>query len=134
MADKLFDQIGQSNPTYLLADPRGAEEIAIPIEPGSETLERGLIMYRGDDGLYVPAKAADVTPTIDDDALIEKSLVVLNERVEQDTVFTAAARAYRAGRMIAGRVFTADEAPITAEMMLALRKQNIVFDPMDVIE
>lgn len=37
----LYETIGKSNPTYLLADPEGADAIGIPCEPGNGTVARG---------------------------------------------------------------------------------------------
>ncbi|MFR3406196.1 MAG: hypothetical protein ACLTV6_06435 [Christensenellales bacterium] len=42
----LYETIGKSNPTYLLADPEGADAIGIPCEPGNGTAARGTVMTR----------------------------------------------------------------------------------------
>jgi len=129
---ELYGVVGRNDPSYLLADPVGADPIAIPCEPGNGKIDRGTLMYKGADGLYVPAGTNDVVPTVVDDELVEKSLVVLDEDVDTDAVddIHEVARAFRAGHMIAGRVKLKGGAAITPEMLLTLRKQNIVFDQM----
>lgn len=120
----LYKKIGESNPTYLLSDPQGADVIAIPCKPGNGTVNRGTLMYREESGMYAPATSADVVST--------KSLVVLDETVDTDANATVAedARAYRAGRMIAGKVLLKDGSVPNAAAMLVLRQQGIVFDQM----
>jgi len=121
---KMYDVIGKSEPGHLLCDPVGADPIAISLKPGNGVVERGALVYRGDDGLYVPAAAADVTD--------EKSLAVLNETVDTDLDATVAeaAAAYRAGRMIWGQVTLKGGETLTAAMELTLRKQGITFGRM----
>jgi len=120
----MYEVIGTNNPEYLLADPNGADLIAIPCKPGNGVIARGTIMYRGSDGMYLPATAAEAVDTND--------LVVLDESVDTDANASIAedARAYRAGRLIAGKVTLKDGAELTAAVQLALRKQGIVFDQM----
>lgn len=120
----MYEVIGTNNPEYLLADPNGADLIAIPCKPGNGKITRGTIMYRGSDGMYLPATAAEAVDTND--------LVVLDENVDTDANASIAedARAYRAGRLIAGKVTLKDGAELTAAVQLALRKQGIVFDQM----
>ena len=120
----MFEVIGRNNPTYLLADPQGADKMAIPCKPGNGVIGRGTVMYRGDDGMWLPAAAAEAVDT--------NMLAVLDETVDTDANATIAedAAAYRAGRLIAGKVTLKDGAALTAEVLLALRKQGIVFDQM----
>lgn len=120
----MFEVIGRNNPTYLLADPQGADKMAIPCKPGNGVIGRGTVMYRGDDGMWLPAAAAEAVDT--------NMLAVLDETVDTDANATIAedAAAYRAGRLIAGKVTLKDGAALTAEVQLALRKQGIVFDQM----
>lgn len=120
----MYEVIGTNDPEYLLADPNGADIIAIPCKPGNGTINRGTVMYRGTDGMWLPAAAAEAVDT--------NFLAVLDESVDTDSNATIAedARAYRAGRLIAGRVTLKDGAALTADVQLALRKQGIVFDRM----
>ena len=120
----LYKKIGESNPTYLLYDPQGADKIAIPCKPGNGVVGRGTLMFREDNGMYSPAAAADVVAT--------KSLVVLDETVDTDANTTVAedAAAYRAGRMIAGKVLLKDGSAPDAAAALVLRQQGIVLNQM----
>lgn len=120
----LYEVIGTNNPEYLLADPNGADLIAIPCKPGNGKINRGTVMYRGADGMWLPASAAEAVDT--------KMLAVLDESVDTTASATVAedARAFRAGRLIAGKVTLKDGAELTAAVQLALRKQGIVFDQM----
>lgn len=120
----MYEVIGTNNPEYLLADPNGADLIAIPCKPGNGKINRGTVMYRGEDGMWLPAAAAEAVDT--------NSLVVLDESVDTDANATIAedARAYRGGRLIAGKVTLKDGAALTATVQLALRKQGIVLDQM----
>lgn len=121
----LFETIGTSNPEYLMSDPQGADMIAIPCEPGNGTVKRGTVMYRKATGMYAPAAAANVIST--------NSLVVLDESVDTSADATVAedARAYRAGRLIAGKVTLAADAAVTPDLALILRQQGIVLDQME---
>lgn len=120
----MYEEIGVSNPQYLLADPQGAEVIAIPLEPGNGVIARGTVMYRKANGMYAPAAAAEVTAT--------NMLVVLNETVDTSAHQSIAedASAYRAGRMILGKVTLKAGAALSAADQVVLRGQNIVFDQM----
>lgn len=120
----LYKKIGESNPTYLLSDPQGADKIAIPCKPGNGVVGRGTLMFREDNGMYSPAAAADVVAT--------KSLVVLDETVDTDANATVAedAASYRAGRMIAGKVLLKDGSAPNAAAALVLRQQGIVLNHM----
>lgn len=120
----LYEVIGTNNPEYLLADPNGADLIAIPCKPGNGKIDRGTVMYRGADGMWLPASAAEAVDT--------NMLAVLDESVDTTASATVAedARAFRAGRLIAGKVTLKDGVELTAAVQLALRKQGIVFDQM----
>ncbi|MEG2624076.1 MAG: hypothetical protein RSC06_14370, partial [Clostridia bacterium] len=121
----MYQTIGTKNPSYLLADPQGADVIAIPCEPGNKTVKRGTIMYRKSNGMYVPAATNDVA--------ITNNLVVLDEEVNTDASMTIAedARAYRAGHLIAGKVTLKDDETVTAAHTVILRSQGIVLDGME---
>ena len=120
----LYEVIGTNNPEYLLADPNGADLIAIPCKPGNGKINRGTVMYRGTDGMWMPASAAEAVDT--------NMLAVLDESIDTTASTTIAedARAFRAGRLIAGKVTLKDGAEMSAAVQLALRKQGIVFDQM----
>lgn len=120
----MYEVIGTNTPEYLLADPNGADLIAIPCKPGNGKINRGTVMYRGADGMWLPAAAAEAVDT--------NSLAVLDESVDTDANATIAedARAFRAGRLIAGKVTLKNGAALTAAIQLTLRKQGIVFDQM----
>ncbi len=121
----MYEVIGKNQPDYLLADPEGADIIAIPCEPGNGTVNRGTVVYRKSSGMYAPATAADVVAT--------NLLAVLNETVdtEADTSVAEDAAAYRAGRMIYGRVFLKGDAKLSVAEIAVLRGEGIVFDQMD---
>ena len=124
---ELYSVAGTSIPDQLLADPQGADVIAIPCKPGNGAIVRGTVMYREASGLYSPAAAANVVET--------NMLVVLNENVDTgaapasgDKAVAEDAAAYRAGRFIDGRVKLAGDAALTDAHKVILRKQGIVFD------
>ncbi|MDD3881898.1 MAG: InlB B-repeat-containing protein [Eubacteriales bacterium] len=121
----MYNVIGTNNPTYLLADPQGADLIAIPCEPGNGTVKRGTIMYRKSSGMYAPAATGDV--------VITNNLAVLDEEVNTDASMTIAedARAYRAGRLVAGKVTLKSDGTVTAAHALVLRNQGIMLDRME---
>lgn len=120
----MYEVIGTNNPEYLLADPNGADLIAIPCKPGNGVIQRGTVMYRGEDGMWLPAEAAEAVDT--------HFLAVLDESVDTNASGEVAedARAFRAGRLIAGKVTLKGGAEMTSAVQLALRKQGIVFDQM----
>lgn len=121
----MYEVIGKNNPEYLLADPQGADAIAIPCEPGSGTVKRGTVMYRKANGMYAPAASANVAAS--------NLLAVLDESVDTDANMAIAedARAYRGGRLIYGRVTLANDGALSAANIAVLRGQGIVFDQMD---
>ncbi|MCE5342215.1 MAG: InlB B-repeat-containing protein [Eubacteriales bacterium] len=121
----MFGTVGTYNPEYLLSGPEGAQAIAIPCEPGNGTLARGQIMYRKSSGMYAPAGTGQMSASY--------NLVVLDEAVDTNASLTIAedARAYRAGRMIRGKLILASGATLTAAHALVLRQQGIVLDVMD---
>lgn len=120
----LYSKIGESSPTYLLADPQGADVIAISCKPSNGTVKRGTVMYREANGMWSPAAAAN--------AVAANQLAVLDETVDTTASATIAedARAFRAGRFIKGKVTLAADAAVTADVEVVLRTQGIVFDPM----
>ena len=120
----LYQTIGTSSPTYLLADPEGASLMAIPCEAGNGTIPRGTVMYRKASGMWAPAAAAN--------AIITNQLAVLNEDVDTtaDAKIAEDASAYRAGRLLTSRVKLAGGAALTAAVILVLREQGIFLDQM----
>ena len=121
----LYEVIGTNNPEYLLSDPQGADIIAVSCEPGNGTVKRGTVMYRKDNGMYAPAASGNVTAS--------SMLVVLDESVDTDANAAVAedARAYRAGRLVYGKVKLDADAALSAANIAVLRGQGIVFDQMD---
>lgn len=124
---ELYKKIGVSGYDQLLADPQGADVIAVPCEPGNGDIKRGTILYRKASGLWAPAAAAQIVNT--------NQLVVLNEDVATGsapasgtTVTAEDVAAYRAGRFIDGRVTLAADAALTEAHKVILRQQGIVFD------
>lgn len=121
---ELYQTIGESKPAYLLADPTGAEKIAVSMKPGVGTIKRGQVIYRNSSNLYEAAAAANVAAT--------SYLAVLDEDVTSATGETVApvATAYRAGRLIADKV-TVGTTTVTAAQEVVLRAQGIVLCQMD---
>lgn len=121
----LYSVIGTNNPAYLLADPQGADVIAIPCEPGNGELARGQIMYRKTSGMWAPAATGDI--------IITNMLAVLDEAVDTDANETVAedAKAFRAGRLIASKLIVASSGTLTAAHKVVLRAQGVYLDVMD---
>lgn len=124
---ELYGVIGSSNTVNLLADPQGADKIAIPCEPGNGDIPAGTLMYRKASGLWAPAASAQVVNT--------NQLAVLKEAVASGTApasgKTAVAEdglAYRAGCFIDGAVTLTAGAALTEAHKVILRQQGIVFD------
>ena len=122
---QLYGVLGSYDPTYLLASGNG-KRIAISLEPGHGTVQKGTLMYRkANSVLYAPAAAANVVAT--------NYVVVLGEDVDTDASATVAmsAMAYSAGEFITGRVTHSDGSAITAAEEVVLRAMNITFKPME---
>ena len=124
----LYNVIGTSTMDNLLADPQGADVIAIPVEPGNGALMRGQIMYRTSLGLYKPASTSEIGSSQD--------LVILKNDVDTGDAATSGAvaedvAAYRAGHFIEGKVIVAGNGKLTAGHRLFLRRLGIVFDVTD---
>ena len=119
----MFETIGVNEPTYLLADPQGADVIAIPVAAGKGVVARGTVVFRNAEGAYEAATAADVIAT--------KFLAVIDESVDTSAEQNNEdAKAYRAGRLIAGKVVLKDGSAVTAAQAIVLRAQGIVLDQM----
>lgn len=125
---KLYEVIGQSEARQLLADPQGADRIAVPLTPGKGNLPAGTVLFRETNGMYSPAASADCVTT--------NFLAVLAEDMDTgETVEPGAvaedAVAYRAGIFANGKVFLASKAALSEANKVVLRKQGIVFDRTD---
>lgn len=120
----LYKNIGTKTYKALLADPIGADPIAIPCVPGNGTITAGTVMYATENGMYAPAAVENAVDT--------NSLVVLAEDADTDAEenVAATATAFRAGRLVAENVTLKDGAPLTETVKLTLRKQNIVLSPI----
>ncbi len=121
----MYGVVGTNNPEYLLADPIGADTVAISMEPGNGTVKRGTVVYRKSSGMCAPAADANVVST--------NQLYVLDEQVDTDADAEIAedAKAYRAGKLIYGRVTLAKDAALSDANIAVLRGQGIVFNQMD---
>lgn len=122
---ELYGVIGSRSYANLLADPQGADVIAIPCEPGNGAIKAGTVMYRKSSGLYAPAENGQVSTSY--------MLVVLKEDVDTgDTVAAGAvaedAAAYRAGCFVDGAVVLKNDTSLTAAHKVVLRLMGIVFD------
>lgn len=122
---ELYKKLGETLNEKLLADPIGADPIAIPMKPKQGTVKKGTIVFREANGLYSAAKEAD--------AVITNSLAVLDETIDTDLDANVAdvARAYRAGRLVESAVKLAADAAITPAVKLVLRNQGIMLDVAD---
>ena len=120
---ELYGVVGTSNPNALLADPTGAEKIAVSVKPGVGAIARGTVLYRNG-SLYEAADSAALIAT--------NYLVVLDEAIDSPSEEKTApvAAAYRAGRLIYGKVKLKDGTAVTAAQALILRNQGIVLDQM----
>lgn len=120
----IYGVIGTKNPEYLLADPTGQDKIAVNLKPGGGVIARGTVIYKNGE-MYEAAEAAQVVST--------NYLAVLDEQVntDEDAQVAEVAAAYRAGRLIAGKVIVKDGSAVTAAQALILRQQGIVLCQMD---
>lgn len=120
----MYEVIGKKDPSYLLADPKGAEAFAIACEPGNGVVNRGTVMVRKATGMWAPAESADVAET--------NMLCVLDETVDtaKDAKIAQDGKAWRAARLIYGKVTLKDGGALTAAHLVVLRKQGLVFDRM----
>lgn len=120
---ELYNVAGVSNPSALLADPTGAEKIAVSVKPGVGAIARGTVLYKNG-SLYEAADSTKVVAT--------NYLVVLDEAIDSPTEEKTApvAAAYRAGRLIYGKVKLKDGSAVNDAQALILRNQGIVLDQM----
>ena len=104
----------------LLADPLGADLVAVALAGGSGEVKRGTVLVRKAN-VWAPAAAEEAAGTamlavLDEDAVAGEAAVTV--------------RAWRGGRLVKGQVALKDGAALTEEAELALRQQGIVLDPM----
>lgn len=118
----LYGVIGNSVPTALLEDPRGAEKIAVALAPENGVLEPGCLLYQDTStGLYAPAAAAQITTT--------NNLVVLADKVDtgtEDAGIAEDAAAYRSGRFVDGKVFLKAGGTLTAAQKQVMRLMGLL--------
>jgi Listeria-Bacteroides repeat domain (List_Bact_rpt). len=128
---EMYSVIGTKLYDNLLADPQGADVIAIPCEPGKGELKAGTLMYRGATGLYAPASSSEISTSYY--LAVLKEDIDTGNSVDIDTVAENAA-AYRAGCFVDGKV-TYDSSgtatAVTAAQKVVLRLMGIVFDVID---
>ena len=120
--ETIFNVIGSKTYKNLLADPKGADLITVPVYPNAAALAAGSLLTRNSAGLWEPIASANIADNVE--------LVVLMEDLPiNDTAIATDAAAARAGCFIDGVVKeSAGNAP-TAAQKLILRKQGIVFKP-----
>lgn len=120
----LFDTIGTKTYANLLADPEGANKIAVPVQPGQGKLLPGCLLYRNGN-MWLKATTSQISTSY--------ALAVLADEVDTDANLLIAedAAAYIAGKFIRGKVFLAAGDTITAAYELVLRLEGITLEPMD---
>lgn len=123
----LYDVIGSSTPVNLLADPQGADIIAIPCEPGSGDIPAGTVMYRKTSGMWAPAAAAQIVTT-NQLAVLKEAVAAGAAPASGETAVAEDGAAYRAGCFIDGAVKLTGGAALTDAHKVILRQQGIVFD------
>ena len=124
---ELYSKIGERGYENLLADPHGADLIAIPCEPGNGDIKGGTIVYRKASGLWAPAASAQIANT-NQLAVLKETVATGNAPASGETATAEDAAAYRAGRFVDGRVTLASDAALTAAHKVILRQQGIVFE------
>lgn len=120
--ETIYNVIGSKDYKNLLADPKGAEFITIPVYPNASALKAGALLYRNSAGLWEPIASASIAT--------DKEMVVLMEDLPiNSTAIATDATAARAGCFIDGVVLESGGDAPTAAQKLILRKQGIVFKP-----
>lgn len=121
---ELYAKVGEVSYANLLADPQGADQFSIPMEPKKGIVNAGTVVYRGSAGLWTAAASAQIVAT--------NQLAVLKETIDTGTGDIAEdAVAFRAGCFVAGAVTLAAGAALTEAHKAVLRGQGIVFDHKD---
>ena len=120
--ETIFNVIGSKTYKNLLADPKGADLITVPVYPNVSALSAGALLTRNSAGLWQPIASGSIADNVE--------LVVLMEDVPaNDTAIATDATVARAGCFIDGVVKESGGAAPTAAQKLILRKQGIVFKP-----
>ena len=120
--ETIYNVIGSKTYQNLLADPKGAELITVPVYPNAAALKAGALLYRNSAGLWAPIASASIATDVE--------MVVLMEDLPiNSTAIATDATAARSGCFIDGVVLESDGNTPTAAQKLILRKQGIVFKP-----
>ncbi len=120
--ETIFNVIGSKTYKNLLADPKGADLITVPVYPNVAALAAGTLLTRNSAGLWQPIASGSIADNVE--------LVVLMEDLPiNDTAIATDATAARAGCFIDGVVKESGGNAPTAAQKLILRKQGIVFKP-----
>lgn len=120
--ETIFNVIGSKTFKNLLADPKGADLITVPVYPNVSALSAGALLTRNSAGLWEPIASGSIADNVE--------LVVLMEDVPaNDTAIATDATVARAGCFIDGVVKESGGNAPTAAQKLILRKQGIVFKP-----
>ena len=118
--ETIYNVIGSKTYKNLLADPKGADLITVPVYPNASALSAGALLYRNSAGLWQPIGSASIATDVE--------MVVLMEDLPiNDTAIATDATAARAGCFIEGVVKESGGNAPTAAQKLILRKQGIVF-------
>ena len=120
--ETIYNVIGSKSYKNLLADPKGADLITVPVYPNASALKAGALLCRNSAGLWEPIASASIAT--------DKDMVVLMEDLPINaTAIATDATAARAGCFIDGVVLESGGDAPTAAQKLILRKQGIVFKP-----
>lgn len=120
--ETIFNVIGSKTYKNLLADPKGADLITVPVYPNASALSAGALLTRNSAGLWEPIASGSIADNVE--------LVVLMEDLPiNSTAVATDATAARAGCFIDGVVKESGGSAPTAAQKLILRKQGIVFKP-----
>lgn len=120
--ETIFNVIGSKTYKNLLADPKGADLITVPVYPNVSALSAGALLTRNSAGLWEPIASGSIADNVE--------LVVLMEDLPiNSTAVATDATAARAGCFIDGVVKESGGSAPTAAQKLILRKQGIVFKP-----
>jgi len=118
--ESIYNVIGTKTYKNLLADPKGADLITVPVYPNAAALAAGTLLYRNSAGLWQPIATGSVATDVEMAVLMEDLPI-------NDTAIATDATAARAGNFIDGVVTVTGADALTAAQKLILRKQNIVF-------
>ena len=120
--ETIYSSIGSKSYDNLLADPKGADLITVPVYPNVAEIKAGALLYRNSAGLWTPIASGSIADNVE--------MVVLMEDLPiNSTAIATDATAARAGCFIDGVVKESGGDAPTAAQKLILRKQGIVFKP-----